>query len=536
MNPSRYDMILVGSGISCTAVMLHLLDKLKVDGLPGGNPFHIAVIEKDDELWKGIPYGRRSSMNSLTITNFGEFVPNVEKEPFMAWLVKNREQWVENLARTGGPTASKWLDNNLHLIQSGQWDQMYIPRSLFGAYLKEKIEAKIVNAQRNNFAKVTCIRGLAVDINKDERIGYQLKIKNDAGLDSWFETRRMVLCIGSPPIKAISGIGEGGNYTYINDIYHPSLPDNMAIIQSVVSSVTPVADRNILVLGSNASSLELIYLFNTIPELRNSINKIVVLSQSGNLPNRINPFPSNHHAFKNMELLKNKKLFTSADLMQAIEIDIAAAQSNDVNIADVYSQLSELMIELLEKLTDTQKEKFYCFHGAEFSKLIRRAGAEYRDAAAELEQQGKLEMIKGTLLNIGNSQDSGKRGEVLYRPFNNDSEVVFPISFSLVVNCGGFEYLNNYSSSELISNLVVRKLCDINCTVRGFRVNERFEAAEGLYIMGPLLGGIFNDKSKLWHVENAKSIFYLANLMVSEMTFDGINKMIISNVVNKSST
>ena len=510
--------------------MLNLLDKLEVDNLPGGNLFKIAVIEKDPELWKGIPYGSRSSVNSLTITNFGEFVPNVEKEQFIAWLVKNRDQWIDSLKKAGGATATKWLEYNLTSIQSGQWDEIYIPRSLFGEYLNEKIEAKIGNALRNNTARVTYIRGLAVDINKDDTGDYQLKIKDNAGLDLWLQANKLVLCIGSPPIKSIPGVDGGRNYDYINDVYQPSMPDNMEIIRSITTSVAPVGDRNILVLGSNASSLELIYLINTTPELKNSINKIIVLSQSGNLPNRINDFQADNYEFQNMELLKDKILFTSEDLMAAIEKDISETRSNEINIADVYIQLTDLLIELLERLKDTEKEKFHCFYGAEFSKLIRRAGAEYRDAATELEQQGKLEMVRGCLLRLNNSQDSGKVAEVVYRPFDNDAEVIFPLSFPLVINCGGFENLSAYSSSQLISNLVAKKLCEMNCTGRGFKVNERFEAAHDLYIMGPLLGGIFNDKSKLWHVENAKSIFYLANLMVSEMTFGGINKMITRNI------
>src|SRR6185295_16359744 len=121
------------------------------------------------------------------------------------------------------------------------------------------------------------------------------------------------------------------------------------------------------------------------------------------------------------------------------------------NIADVYSHLSDLLVELLEKLEEKEKEKFHCFHGAAFSKLIRRAGAEYRDAATELEQQGKLEMVKGILLNITSNRDSGKTVEIVYKPSADEEEKVFPLSFPLVVNCGGFEYLNS-TSSELISN------------------------------------------------------------------------------------
>ncbi|MCW3118467.1 MAG: hypothetical protein JWM28_2549, partial [Chitinophagaceae bacterium] len=147
----------------------------------------------------------------------------------------------------------------------------------------------------------------------------------------------------------------------------------------------------------------------------------------------------------------------------------------------------------------------------------------------ELERSGKLEMLKGSFLRLKNRPGTGKAGQVEYQGYNSNDGITFPLSFPLIINCGGFETLNSYISSELISGLIGKKLCETNCTGRGFKVNERFQAAEGLYVMGPLLGGIFNEKSKLWHVENAKSIFYLANLMVSEMTLGGLNKMIIRN-------
>jgi hypothetical protein len=47
----------------------------------------------------------------------------------------------------------------------------------------------------------------------------------------------------------------------------------------------------------------------------------------------------------------------------------------------------------------------------------------------------------------------------------------------MVVNCTGFEDLP-HSSSTLIRNLVEKKLCTINSTLRGFEVNEEFEAQQ----------------------------------------------------------
>jgi uncharacterized NAD(P)/FAD-binding protein YdhS len=85
-------------------------------------------------------------------------------------------------------------------------------------------------------------------------------------------------------------------------------------------------------------------------------------------------------------------------------------------------------------------------------------------------------------------------------------------SFSIVINCGGFEDLQN-STSELIYGLIKKGICKVNCTKKGIKVNEDFEAIDNFYVIGPLLGGIFNNKVRLWHVENAKSIFRIATLM-----------------------
>jgi len=522
--PSVSDITFIGSGISCTAVLLEILNKIKKDNLVDGNPVDITIIESSAEFWKGIPYSARSSVNSLTITNFGEFVPVAEKNQFVAWLENNRELWMNDLRVKGGVTATKWLDSNRRAINEGQWDEIYIPRYLFGEYLQEKIHIEIEKAQINEKVRVRYLQGLATDVRKNGSLNYEIKVSDKSPLGIWVQTVKVVLCIGSPPVKPIELLSNGSSYTYINDTYFPSLTDNIKTIRSVLSAVPKEEDRNILLLGSNASSLELLYLINTTPELNTRLNKVLVLSHSGNLPNRINTYQDSNYEFDNMNLLKIQDSFSSEDLMIAVEKDVSIASSKAINVADIYYRLSDFIVELLEKLDYSEKKKFHCLYGADFSKLIRRAGAEYRDAASELERSGKLEILKGSLLYVKPANDSANAAVAVYQPYDNNGEKSLPLHFPLIINCGGFETLDTDSSSELISNLLLRNFCERNCTGRGFKVNDKFEASEGLYIMGPLLGGIFNDKTKLWHVENAKSIFYLANLLVNELPLGDIKK------------
>ena len=69
------------------------------------------------------------------------------------------------------------------------------------------------------------------------------------------------------------------------------------------------------------------------------------------------------------------------------------------------------------------------------------------------------------------------------------------------------------SSSPLINSLINKKICVANATNRGFEVTENFEANKNLFVMGPLLGGIFNSRVKYWHVENAKRVHALSSML-----------------------
>ncbi len=82
--------------------------------------------------------------------------------------------------------------------------------------------------------------------------------------------------------------------------------------------------------------------------------------------------------------------------MSTIEKDIRIADAKGVNIGDVYSQLNDLLVSLLNEMDEDQQKYFYDNYGQKkFSKLIRRAGAEYKDAANDLEKVGKLELLRG---------------------------------------------------------------------------------------------------------------------------------------------
>jgi len=109
-----------------------------------------------------------------------------------------------------------------------------------------------------------------------------------------------------------------------------------------------------------------------------------------------------------------------------------------------------------------------------------------------------------------------------YSLTEDKTPIFYPLHFPVVINCGGFEDLGE-STLPLIANLVQKEYCRVNRTRRGFEVSGNFEAAKNLYVMGPLLAGIFNDKVRHWHVENLRRIHDMAPL-ISDVIVDSLHQ------------
>ena len=79
------DITFVGTGAAASVTLAELFERLLKRG-PAAHKLSIAIIERRQELWKGVPYGSRSSVNALTITSIHDFLHENEKTPFYTWL------------------------------------------------------------------------------------------------------------------------------------------------------------------------------------------------------------------------------------------------------------------------------------------------------------------------------------------------------------------------------------------------------------------------------------------------------------------
>lgn len=490
MNELDYDLVIVGGGVAATHSLLALLDATPDRAL------RIAVIERSDDVWRGVPYGGRSSINSLIITDLDEFAPPNERADFVDWIASNWSSLSDTMRREGGAIGSAWLARHADEIRKEAWGSLYIPRRLYGDFLSRKTRVRL----ERSHSVIDVVKGSVLDLARSEG-GFDLSVEQDNATRR-MRSKRVLLAMGSPPMRRMAPEG-APNSLLIEDLYQPSLDSNLAALTACLER-QPQGRRRLFILGSNATSLELIYMLNWSPALRRMIDRVVVLSGGGRLPERIAAGRIDS-ATPALDALDNRPDPKASDIFEASRRDIASLVADIGPDGCDFSPVSERLVHILAQASEDEARRFHHVYGMQFTRLIRRAGSDYRDAAQSLIDDGKMELVAGSLESLAFGPDgctpraTGADGAAL------DLGAPFPA----LVNCAGFEPLPAITD-PLLSNMLASGLVRMNATERGLQVDERFCAAEGVFVAGPLLAGVFNTTARFWHVENVRRIADLA--------------------------
>jgi uncharacterized NAD(P)/FAD-binding protein YdhS len=506
---AAFDIVFVGSGIACSMTLLEMAEVLV--RRPPAAKLRIAVVERDEQFWCGIAYGRRSSIRSLAIQKLDEFADEPEKGAYCAWLERHKDSWSTFLREEGGEAGGRWLDDNRDALQQNRWGGVYLPRFLFGRFITEQIADTIADLAGRGLAEIATIHAEAVSADAvDGRFVVGL-IPSAGDVPTEIYAHRVVVAIGSPPTKAIVNGDREPAFTYINDLYSPDGESNVQRLRRALDGVPVREQRNVLVVGSNATSLEVLYLMHHDPVIRERIGSITVISRSGLLPHMICDEPVEFE-FPRLSELAARRTASATELMIAIRADLQTAAERSLNLADLYDGVGAMIGEAFRKMRPEQLEEFFCVYGMEYTKLVRRAGRDCRQAAAESVAEGTLTMVSGEVLGVEPCTSGGPFARVRYRA--EGIEQTHPEQFVAVVNCCGFEELDACSASFLVSSLR-NGLCLPNRTNRGVLVDDEFEASPGFFVIGPLNGGNFNPRIRLWHVESAPRIRSLAKSLAA---------------------
>jgi len=271
--------------------------------------------------------------------------------------------------------------------------------------------------------------------------------------------------------------------------------------------------KDILIIGSNASCVELIYNLNE--ELLQNIEKIKVLSTSGKFPILLeeNETGIKHLVFDNIDKVLNKQNPTADQLIKAAQQDFDKLIISNTNSSLIVQQITQKVIQLLDLLPFIEQEEFVYKHGATYIKMLRKVEKEYGNKLYSLTNSGKVELIKGHFQSVDFLVHHGI-GQIKYIDEAKKTQLLPNIA--CIINCSGFENIHE-STDILIQNLLRRKIIIPTQSLKGIKVNESFKANNNLYIMGPLLAGNINNKMRLWHAESATRIFNLSSLLAKHL-------------------
>jgi uncharacterized NAD(P)/FAD-binding protein YdhS len=513
---STYDLAIVGSGVSCTYTLIHYLgllaEKIATREIERQKTLKVAVLDKSGEFWTGIAYGSRSGQQSLIITSLQEFLPQPECDRFTDWLRANYNSVISSLQERPGVFSSQWLDSYQAAIEQNHWNDIFIPRYLFGWYLKERVVNLLEETAAQNYLHYELIKTNVYNIQKQSEV-YQIDTTEHNSLHA----SKVVLAIGSPPNKAafLSQLkflerspAEVKNEVWcITDMYNPSQNINIErIFQHLQANFR--RPKQVLIIGSNASALETIYSLNNLPEAAKLIDKFVVVSPSGAFPHPIKATPvSTTYIAQNLDLLIQQENFTAKQIYEAVQQDVAAALANNETVDSTYRLISEKVLQALNQLSYPEQKQFVIKYGVKIGKFQRRAGLDYLNVVSKLVLEGRLEFVKGkftSIISLPENQFGFK-----YIPLNSSQPETFPTPIQVVINCAGFQDLTQ-SSSPLINNLIQQGICTPNDSRAGFEINENFETQQNFYLIGPLVAGNINDRLRVWHAESCGRIFNLS--------------------------
>ncbi len=507
----EFDIVFVGSGLSATYTTVRILEQLLV--APTGSLVRLATIERADEFHVGIPYGSRSGPNALLITSLRDFIPSPERESFVAWLEANRPWMFDAFRGTGGKLSAAWLASNAAALQAGEWLDLYIPRYLVGLFLKERIGALLTRAEMIGIARHRFVHAEVTEASRDHT-GYVV------GLSSGEEirARRVVLAIGMPTSVsqfAVTTTDDERSCCLVDDPYLPGA--DVTVDQIRHHLVRRTEPSPVLILGSNASTMEMLFRLNDDEAIDQKVSCFYVVSPRGALPERIvEPNPDIRYHAAHLENLRGSAT-TARSIYEAARHDIDEGTAQNLTISDTLGPILRAMLPMVNSLDDAEKLDFAGVWGSELGRHQRRAGTEYSDLVEALQASGRLVLMPARFVSVGTATADGQRFRYHSDARADGGVAEYDVSMSVMINCTGSGSLRGAGASGLIQTMLDGGLVQTNPSARGLVVNDDLEAAPGLHVIGPLMSGNVIRRDAVWHMEHCGRIIAYSGQLASTL-------------------
>jgi|GEM_PF-3938807 len=508
------DVVIVGGGVSGTSTLVHLLRRAREnqarDERPT-RPLRITVVERSEDLYAGLPYGSRSGSASLIVTPLRDFLEDGLRARFIDWLSEHRA----SILRAEPGLSASWVEQHAEAIRAGDWEELFIPRRLFGRFLRERTEHAVAEASRLGSAQVRCVRGEAIGV-RGEVEHRVVDVATESGTVR-LAAHTVVLAVGSPPKQQLPRRGRGPGL-FLDDTHAGDLDALLDDAAARVRALPPGVSRDVLLVGANADALELLHALDrrgpgTVWERR-----ITVLSRRGEpdawraRPDRSAEYASRHLAAY-LEGTAPQRL-TAAAVAAAVQADVAAALAAGFCEQDTVPELKRLTLGALDVMPWDQQQAFVDRYGMETNRFSRPTGGDYHAVTTRLLAEARLDMVAARYVRA----EATEQGWVVVAA-DATGERELSGHYGVIVNCAGFEPLPSTDDS-LLRNLQDSGLVGVTRSGGGIEVDAHYRAAVHVFVAGPLLAGNLNEHLRLWHVESCRRILGMSREVADAVAAD----------------
>ncbi|WP_141137554.1 FAD/NAD(P)-binding protein [Blastococcus mobilis] len=491
-----YDLAFVGAGASTAYVLISLLTSLA--DTPPAAPLRIGVVERAPDAFSGIAYGGRAARTALLITPLRDFLPPGELRLFTDWLAENKRWAFGEFLAAEGPVSARWWVRHRAAVESNAFDDLFLPRYIFGDYLVRRTRRAIAAAADAGLATTEVIQD---DVRSIEggRPDYLLRCR-----DRVLRAGRVVLATGSSPVRPRLPAGEVEGGAVLLDSPFEGMDAALDRIERLVTRRAAGQEPpHILLIGGNASTMDMLYQVADIPVVAARRARFTVLSPRGELPELMDrPRPGSAFRAELLQALADQESVRAAAVYEAAVGDLARGRDAGYSVADTLKPISDGVVAVLPRLSSEEALEFAGHWGVELGRHQRRAGWEYCEVVDELVAQGRLTAVAGSFVGLGDADGRGVRVR-----FDRDGvahELDRPAD--VVINCGGPAPTLQDTAPSLVADLISSGVCRATPYGGGIAVDASLSAAPGFFVMGPLLAGNVINGSPVWHMEHCGRI------------------------------
>jgi uncharacterized NAD(P)/FAD-binding protein YdhS len=488
------DLAFIGSGFSSAMTLRSVINTIEAKQAAGSLqriPLHITLIDKNADFGTGIAYGKSANPLFLLNAPTKEMIVSTKGNEFLEWVKNNRSRWEDFLHEKSGPHVAHWFEENRENLDKENYGDIFMPRSVCGMFLKEEYEKTKERASALGI-EIDEVSANAVAVNKSVR-GYGIEVVDKDGQQSAIKAKQVVLGLGASPKRPSEHMANAP--TFFDDIYQLGM-DN---VKDQILAHNPGEKKRVLLMGTNASFMDIVHYVYNHPELRNEV-ELIGISRKGTMPP---PGISHHHPAPyepKFLRLDNDDTLTAQGLLDAAWKDIAAGAQEGYSSLEVRSDTATVRDKLLNRLPPAQRELFTANFGAryEIGALNITATDSYNEAQ-ELISEGTLKMLSGDISYVRRSAD---HLVVKYKTEKGEEECRAECG----INCMGSPKLSECGNPLIEGLLKPRGLAKVNASGKGLQVNDDFESDKNLYVIGPLLAGGSNKHGHYHYLEGAGGI------------------------------